>query len=47
VQVAVAVGASEPAGQVAADSVPEPLNAPSLTVIACKVTLPVFFTANE
>ena len=48
-QVTLAPGASEaaPAGQVAADSVPVPENAPSLTVIVFMVTLPLLVTLNE
>jgi hypothetical protein len=48
VQVTVAFGASDaaPAGQVTADNVPVPVNAPSFTVTVCIVTFPVFFTAK-
>ena len=46
-QVTLAAGAREPAGQFAADSVPVPLNAPSLTPTPVSVTLPVLVTLNE
>jgi hypothetical protein len=49
VQVTLAPGAIDaaPAGQVAADMVPVPENAPSFTATPCMVTLPVFVTRNE
>ena len=47
--VTVAAGASDaaPAGQVAADRVPDPLNAPSAIVTPLMVWLPVLVTRNE
>ena len=44
VHVTVAPGATEPAGHDTAESVPDPVNTPSLIPTACNVTLPVFVT---
>ena len=49
VHVAVAPGAIDetPAGQLMADSAPEPVKTPSLTAAPVSVTLPVFVIRNE